>query len=131
MTDSDDLPVLDRGILRTSESPRLRCMIWILIVVIVLGCAISAVVGCAIPVRPIAKIETGADGKQHFIPDPEQEPQMADALPWLAIAAKALGPYGDIALLVATALIPAAVGHKVGHAKGKKSASRHPKGEPA
>lgn len=41
---------------------------------------IAVVSGCALPVRPIAKIETGADGKQHFVPDREQEPQVGGFL---------------------------------------------------
>lgn len=43
--------------------------------------ALAIVSGCAIPVRPVAKIATGPDGLQHFIPDPEQEPSIGAFIP--------------------------------------------------
>lgn len=59
---------------------------------------LAFLVGCAIPVRPIAKLAPGKDGIPHFIPDPEQEPTIGafipDVLPGLLTG---LGGAGTIA----------------------------------
>lgn len=54
--------------------------------------------GCALPVRPVAKIVTGPDGVPYFAPDPEHEPTIGayipDGLPGIL---GAMGGVGTIA----------------------------------
>lgn len=78
--------------------------------------------GCAIPVRPIAKVETGADGKPHFVPDPEQEPHPEDAVPILTGLLGVLGgPWGEAGAAAIALITGAAAGHHIGHKRGRKA----------
>lgn len=88
---------------------------------------VAVCVGCAIPVRPIAKIETGKDGLPHFIPDPDQEPSVADAAPFISVALKALGPWGELAAGLVTLAGTAYTAHHVGRKRERKSLSKPPK----
>jgi hypothetical protein len=65
--------------------------------------ALALLTSCAIPVRPIAKIATGSDGLQHYIPDPDQEPKVGgfiDGLLPIVAALTGAGGIGSAALLL-------------------------------
>lgn len=119
-SDTEDLPVLKDGRITQPPNRTLNGLIWVVILLVIALCALSSA-GCAIPVRPIAKTEVGKDGLPHFIPDPEQEPQIAEALPWLAKLAQLAGPYGDVIALALTALGPALITHQHHKRKAEKT----------
>lgn len=87
---------------------------------------LALMAGCAVPVRPIAKLVPDANGGAHFEADPEREPQVGPAaLTGLTGLLSACGPWGQLAAVVATALVPAAAVH-VAHKKNKKNKTNVP-----
>lgn len=82
--------------------------------------------GCAVPVRPVARLVPDADGGAHFEADPEREPHVpAGLIEGGMMILKALGPWGDLAAtLLAGAGIagPAVVVHRHHKKKHKKAA---------
>lgn len=76
--------------------------------------------GCAIPVRPIAKIVKDSDTVSHYERDAAREPQVPQGLMAAAGAlCNAAGPWGQLLAL----LIPAGGAAAVVHHKRKKKAS--------
>ncbi len=97
-----------------------------LVILLALACA-----SCAVPVRPIAQMEQGPDGKYHFIPDPDQEPHAAAAVGVLGSLLGLLGgPWGEAALAVTTALSGLAAGHHIGNKRGRNAALSPAVGKP-
>lgn len=85
-----------------------------------------ALAGCAIPVRPIARVVPDVDGVMHFVPDQAQEPHLPDGLmQGFSMILKGLGPWGSLAasLLAAGGVAaPAVVVHRHHKKKNKKKA---------
>ena len=72
--------------------------------------------GCAVPVRPIAKLVPDVNGGAHFEADPEREPHVPPAVfTGVAGLLNACGPWGQLAAL----LVPTAAAFAAGHKKGK------------
>jgi hypothetical protein len=87
--------------------------------------ALLFLTGCAVPVRPVARIVPDADGVPHFVPDQAQEPHAPTGLlSVISGALSQLGPMGQLGGLALTAAGAAFAGHAHGKkkaiAKGKK-----------
>ncbi len=83
--------------------------------------------GCAIPVRPIARVVPDTDGAMHFVPDEAQEPHVPAGLgQGFSMILTSLGPWGQLAsaLLAGSGLVAA------GHAHGKKNKKKDKPADP-
>jgi hypothetical protein len=78
--------------------------------------------GCAIPVRPIAKIVKDSETVSHYERDAAREPQVPAGLLDLARGlCNAAGPWGQLLAL----LVPTSIGAEVVRRKRKKNKKAH------